>query len=406
MDNLNLILSYQDIEESRYDRKYKKNIKNCRIEKVNVIALNLDMEKRIKKNELRYGLEGTYNKVNSTAHLKDIVADTTSPLNTRYPDGGSGMNSLAVYFTHTYELNPKFIITDGLRFSYVTLDAKFEDTTFYKFPFKDVSQKNKALNGNLGFVYMPGNEWRFSLLGSTGFRAPNVDDLSKVFESTPGNIIVPNPDLKPEYTYNGEISVGKGFSNKIRIEGVGYYTIYKNAITTKPAKFNGQDSIMYDGQLSLVTSNVNALEAYIYGTSWNLSADITDNFSISSSINYTYGRIKTDSIDYPLDHIPPIFGKTSFNLKMNKFRTEFFVIYNGWKREEDYNKFGEDNFASATPKGMPAWFTLNLRTAYHFNKNIQLQVGLENILNQNYRVFASGIGAPGRNLFITIRGSF
>ena len=406
MDNLNLILSYQDIEESRYDRKFKKNFKNCRIEQVNVMALNLDMEKRIKKNELRYGFEGTYNKVNSSAHIQDIIADTTAPLSTRYPDGGSDMKSFALYVTHTYELNPKFIITDGLRYSYVTLDATFEDTTFYHFPFTDVSQKNNALNGNLGFVYMPGSEWRFALLGSTGFRAPNVDDLSKVFESVPGNIIVPNPDLKPEYTYNGEITIGKGFNNRINIEGVGYYTIYKNAITTKPVKFNGQDSIMYDGQLSQVTSNVNALEAYIYGTSINLKADITDNFSIASSLNYTYGRIKTDTTAYPLDHIPPVFGKTSFNLRLNKFRSEFFVMYNGWKREKDYNKYGEDNFASATPNGMPAWFTINLRTAYQFNKYIQLQAGLENILNQNYRVFASGIGASGRNLFVTLRGNF
>jgi len=163
---------------------------------------------------------------------------------------------------------------------------------------------------------------------------------------------------------------------------------------------------MYDGQLSQVTSNVNALEAYIYGTSINLKADITDNFSIASSLNYTYGRIKTDTTAYQLDHIPPVFGKTSFNLNLNKFRYEFFVMYNGWKREKDYNKYGEDNFKSATPNGMPAWFTLNLRTAYQFNKHIQLQAGLANLLNQNYRVFASGIGAPGRNLFVTLRGNF
>ncbi len=406
MDNLNLILSYQDIEESRYDRKFNKNLKNCRIEQVDVMALNLDIEKRIKKHEIRYGLEGTYNKVTSTAHMEDIVADTTAPLDTRYPNGGSGMNSLAAYITHTFELSPKFIITDGLRFSYVTLDASFEDTTFYKFPYKDVSQKNKALSGNLGLVYMPGLEWRFALLGSTGFRAPNVDDLSKVFESVPGNIIVPNPDLKPEYTYNGELTIGKGFNNRIYVEAVGYYTLYKNAITTEPTTFNGHDSIMYDGLMSQVTSNTNALEAYIYGTSLNLKADVTNNFSISSSLNYTYGRIKTDTTEYPLDHIPPVFGKTSFNLQLNNFRSEFYVLYNGWKREKDYNKFGEDNFASATPNGMPAWFTLNLRTAYQFTKFVQLQVGLENILNQNYRVFASGIGAPGRNLIVTLRGNF
>ena len=28
------------------------------------------------------------------------------------------------------------------------------------------------------------------LAGSSGFRAPNIDDLSKVFDSSPGNVVV------------------------------------------------------------------------------------------------------------------------------------------------------------------------------------------------------------------------
>jgi hemoglobin/transferrin/lactoferrin receptor protein len=67
---------------------------------------------------------------------------------------------------------------------------------------------------------------------------------------------------------------------------------------------------------------------------------------------------------------------------------------------------GEDNFAFATPAGMPAWYTLNLRTAYQVYPKIQLQAALENILDRQYRVFASNIGAPGRNLVLTLRGNF
>lgn len=81
-------------------------------------------------------------------------------------------------------------------------------------------------------------------------------------------------------------------------------------------------------------------------------------------------------------------------------------MYNGWKNLKDYNLFGEDNFVEATVNGMPSWLTLNFRSAYQFNKFFQLQASLDNILDQNYRVFASGISAPGRNLAITLRGTF
>jgi hemoglobin/transferrin/lactoferrin receptor protein len=82
------------------------------------------------------------------------------------------------------------------------------------------------------------------------------------------------------------------------------------------------------------------------------------------------------------------------------------VLYNGWKRIRQYNMLGEDNFPFATPAGMPAWYTFNLRTAYQLQSKWQVQVALENILDRNYRVFASNLGAPGRNLVLTLRGTF
>ena len=405
-DHARIILAYQNIKESRNDRRFNKNIRNSRIEKLDIFSLNADFDKKIERNEIRYGIQGTYNKVNSTALMEDIVADTTGKLDTRYPDGGSTMQTIAGYFTHTFEINKKLILNDGIRLSNVRLNSTFKDTTFFPFPFREVTQKNTALNGNIGLVCMPGADWRFTLLGSSGFRAPNVDDLSKVFESVPGSVVVPNPKLNPEYTYNADLGISKTIKKKVTIGTTGFYTVYKNAITNQPGTFNGQDSIVYSGQLSRVTMSVNAAEAYIYGINGYFSSDVSDNFSISSTINYTYGRIKTDTTDYPLDHIAPFFGKTSFNLKLKKFRGEFFVMYNGWKRLKDYNLSGEDNFSEATANGTPAWITLNLRSAYQFNRYLQLQIALENILDQNYRVFASGISAPGRNFIITLRGSF
>ncbi|GAB3829624.1 hypothetical protein GCM10028895_44700 [Pontibacter rugosus] len=55
---------------------------------------------------------------------------------------------------------------------------------------------------------------------------------------------------------------------------------------------------------------------------------------------------------------------------------------------------------------MPAWHTLNLRTAYQVTPQLQFQAALENITNRYYRVFASGISAPGRNVVLTLRGKF
>ncbi|TXI84301.1 MAG: TonB-dependent receptor, partial [Crocinitomicaceae bacterium] len=344
--------------------------------------------------------------VNSTAFTKDIVTGTESPLDTRYASGGATMSSIAVYATHTMEISNKLILNDGLRFSNVGLNAKFTDTTFFNFPFKDAKQNNNALNGNIGLIYMPTTDCRVTALFSTGFRAPNVDDLSKVFESTPGTINVPNPDLKPEYTYNGEIGISNLFGEWLTAAATGYYTLYRNALTVQDFTFEGQDSIMYGGQMSKVVATTNANKAYLYGLELAVNGKVNKNVSLFATYNYTHARIVTDTTAIPLDHIPPAFGKFGVQISDNKFRADLFVNYAAWKRIADYNPSGEDNQAYALPEGMPSWYTINARVSYQFNKYLGLQVACENILDRNYRVFASNISAPGRNFIVTLRGSF
>lgn len=405
-DNARFIIGYQQIEESRIDRKYNKTAQNHRVENLDIITANLDFAKKMGKHEVRYGLDGWYNKVNSSAFSKNISTNEISPLDTRYASGGASMSSAAIYFTHTWEISNKLILNDGLRFSNVSLNAQFTDTTFFNFPFKDAKQNNSALNGNIGLIYMPSESSRVTAVFSTGFRAPNVDDLSKVFESTPGNITVPNADLKPEYTYNGEVGISNTFDDWLTVSATGYYTLYRNALTTQDFTFNGQDSIMYAGTMSKVVATTNAGKAYLYGLELSLNGKINNNLKVYGTYNYTHARIVTDTTAIPLDHIPPVFGKLGFQINERKFQADLFVNYSAWKRIADYNPFGEDNEAYALPEGMPSWYTINARLSYQFNKYLGLQVACENILDQNYRVFASNISAPGRNFILTLRGTF
>ncbi|WP_367328132.1 hypothetical protein, partial [Lentimicrobium sp.] len=55
---------------------------------------------------------------------------------------------------------------------------------------------------------------------------------------------------------------------------------------------------------------------------------------------------------------------------------------------------------------VPAWATLNFKAAWYINRNFTLNAGVENITDQLYRPFASGISAPGRNFIIAVRVSF
>lgn len=409
-DNFRLIAAYQNISEDRVSRSFGKSKKKHQEETVNVFSVNADFLKQIfVKSELRYGLEGILNQVDSKAYNQNIVTSAiTEDAASRYPDGGNTLNSFAAYVSNNWEISEKLIFSQGLRLNYVALDAKYTQKMMdlIKFPFSaEMKQDNTALNGSLGLVYMPGNGWRVTTNISTGFRAPNIDDLTKLNDSNSADqlIVVPNPDLKPENAYNAELTLGKAFGDVFNVEVTGFYTLLKDAFVVKPTTYNGQDSIVFDGTLSAVQSMQNAGNATIYGLEGNFLAKLTGSLSLRSSLTYTYGHVKDD--DVPMDHIPPLFGITSLKFNLKKFNADFYARYNGWKHIADYSPSGEDNESYATEDGMPSWYTLNLKAGYQINRYIGLQAGVENILDVHYRNFASGISAPGRNIFVTLRAT-
>jgi hemoglobin/transferrin/lactoferrin receptor protein len=396
-------LSYQNIEESRHSRKFNNNSLSHRIENVNVIGSNIDFQRIKGSNNIRFGYEGQFNTLKSTANKENIVTGERLPLDTRYPDGNNTMLNTAIYLSHTLQINNELILTDGIRAGFTRLYSTFVDTSFYHFPYKSAEQNNPVVSGTVGLINNPSDDWKLSLLLSTGFRVPNVDDLSKVFESSPGMVIVPNPDLKPEKTINYELGISRFFSKNIIWENTIFYTQFIDAIVTDKFLFNGQDSIIYEGTKSEVFANQNKQKAYLYGFSSNLRSQLINNFLLSLMMNYNYGRIKTDSSDYPLDHIPPFMLRFQLTYVNKNMSSDFFINYNGAKKLKDYYLNGEDNEQYATPEGMPAWITANIRVSYKIQKQLTLQAGIDNIFDTQYRTFASGINAPGRNIFVALR---
>ena len=105
-----------------------------------------------------------------------------------------------------------------------------------------------------------------------------MDDIGKVFDSEPGNIIVPNENLKPEYSINTELNLRKIILNKHKIEGSIYYSRLINAMVRGNYKFNGNDSLFYDGELSRVQAILNTGKAYVWGYSLLLDLSINKYF--------------------------------------------------------------------------------------------------------------------------------
>lgn len=403
-DQLKVTGAVQLIEESRNDRRLNSTTLRNRIEQVNVFSLNVDLEKAYGlRGELYYGLEMVHNDVSSTAKTIDILDGTEGLTSTRYPDD-SDFRNIAAYISTKNHINDELIWSSGIRYTRTSLKAQFVDQGFFDLPFNSIENDNGSLNGSMGLVYLPSNRWKLNTMVSTGFRAPNVDDAAKIFDSEPGTVVVPNPDLKPETSYNVEYGITHQPSNNLEIGFTNYFTFLRDALVRRPFTFNGVSQVVYDGLLSDVFAEVNVGEAFIWGLSLTLNAQLNESINFRTTYNYINGEDTIENL--PLRHVSPAFGQAAMTYKSEKLTSIFAINYQGSIAFEDLAPSEQNKTHLYTTDGALAWYTLNLNNSYQLNENFTINLNFENLLDTHYRPYSSGISAPGFNAVVSVRANF
>ena len=480
-DRGTIIAAFQKVDEDRYKRKWAKNWRSVNRVDVLVYSLTADFDKFLTDDEritLSYGLDISHNNVISDAYeiyahrgpqQGDIRRDGDDII-TRYPSGGSRMNSYGAYTNLKWRSKNKVLAAEaGLRYSHVQLAGFFGTNDPIQWPqnyIDGIYLKNGALTFGTGLTANTKNKWQFRTLIASAFRSPNIDDFAQIREKN-GFITVPNPNLKPEEALTFEVTVGKQLG-KLKTDNTGkksgtslnisstvFKTNLKNAMTRKNfALPDGTNILLRDEERLEIQANVNATTANVIGVSGNLSLKIGGNIELQSSISYTKGTfrfqdeiegLKIDTI-VPFSHIPPLYGKTSLTFNLGKWKVSPIIRYNGRKRPNDYavasarmiagelvlrrdgtsdnidySPYGfiDDNGDPCNPAsplgkspcqagyaGSLAWATYNLYTEYQINDKFSLNLSVENIGDLHYRPFSSGVSSAGRNFIIGLRGSF
>ncbi|MFY0631982.1 MAG: TonB-dependent receptor [Flavobacteriaceae bacterium] len=421
-------LAYQNVEESRIQRKFGSLDRSYREEEVDIFSINGDFTAALtedKTRDLNYGFEFSHNDVNSNSFGRTLNVSGNEVLGfsndfnvqSRYPDGGSSYMSSALYVGYRQDLNSKSTLNTGIRFTRTNLKATWVDQTFITLPETNISLNNSAFTTTVGYVYRPNKNWQLNSVVSSGFRSPNIDDVGRVREKS-GNVTVPNIAVDPEFAYNVEIGVQKYFNNrKFRIGFNTYYTLLESYIIRDDFTLNGNSTILFDGEVGNIVANQNRGTAYIFGYTTSYQGKISDKINTSGFITYTKGR--TYDSNEPLSSIPPLFGQFDFNYEGEKLQLGTSFRFNSRKDITDFNfTEGIDNHdltpivdATATEDvdiyfGSPSWITVGLNSSYTFNENWKLQGRISNLFDQHYREFASGISAPGRNFSFSLITTF
>lgn len=409
-DKFSVRLAQQSFEESRIDRDLNSPERRKRIEKVAAYSVNFDWLKNIgAKNTLFYGFEYVLNDVTSTGIDENIISNVVYPGPSRYPQ--ATWQSAGIYLNGLHRFSDQFVIQAGCRYNQFVLDAEF-NTTFYPFPFTTAHLNHGALTGSVGAVFQPSPTWIISTNLATAFRAPNVDDMGKVFDSEPGKVTVPNPDQKAEYAYSADLNMTKIFANILKIDLSAYYTSLDNAMVRRDYTLNGQEYIMYEGVLSRVQAIQNAAVANVSGLQAGLELRLPAGFELISDFNYQKGKEELDDgSKSPSRHAPPWFGQTRLLYTAEKLSMELALIYQGEKKHEDMpeEEKAKTEIYVLDAKGQtyaPGWYALNFKAIYRFSPQVSISAGVENITDRRYRPYSSGISGACRNFILALRTSF
>ena len=405
-DKLMINSSYQRVEESRLVRRLNETIEEGQYEKLNIYGLNVDFRRTFPNNSLiEYGGSIYSNQLESVADGIDVsTGNVQSNQLTRYPSDGSKMLQAGIYAHHRMDLIKKTLFWNvGVRWATQSTSFAFQRDDPIVWPdyyYNGIENRNSSLVWMTGLNYQK-NHWQIKLLAGSAYRAPNVDDLAKVRVKS-DEITVPNPELKPESTNNVEINLAYR-ADRLKVGGTAFYSLIENIIVRRAFKLpDGSETYEVGADILNVTANVNANRGQVRGLSGYVDFEITNGLDFAANINYTLGTsIDEGENASPLDHIPPLYGRVQLKHQIKSFENRVVLRYNGKKKIEDYGG-SADNPEYALAIGTPAWQTLNWYSSYSINNHWNIQASVENIFDRHYRLFASGLSAPGRNFILSI----
>ena len=409
-DELKFGSSFQRFSESRNSRRFSDSFLKSREEELDIFSLNLDFFKKISENSnITYGLEMIENKVGSFAKSINISDLSETPISTRYPDNSS-LNSLGLYINYKTKIIEDVFFQSGVRYSSTVLKSDLsQNNIYYDFMYENTTLENGAFVGGIGLSWVRNiyNNWKFNI--NTAFRSPNIDDLAKVFDSEPGSVVVPNPDLKPERSFGLEFGGYFRTKNNIELDFSSYVTyLYNSFIRDDFTLSNGVSEIIYDGELSQIQALQNSSKSFIYGIEFGINMFLNKNFRMKSQHNLIAGY-ELDDLPFgmPVRHIPPNYGNFHLIYNNGDFTIDTYLNYNS---KISFNNLAESERAKPYMYALdengnpysPSWMTFNVRSKYSFSKMLNINFTVENITNKLYRPYSSGISAPGLNFIFSL----
>lgn len=369
------------LQHNREKRRYQRNGNANRFveeDKVRTIGLTADVFSVFSPNwTANTGIEYYADLVHSNKQQITIANSAVLQQRGLYPDGAS-MGNFSLYSMHHIALG-NFSIEAGLRYNALNIKV---DTALVK-------PSSLVFNGAIS--YQLNKQQSLYASYSTGYRAPNIDDMGTL-GLVDFRYEIPAFGLRPEKTMNTELGY-KVQTKQLQASLAFYYMHLTNLINR--VQLPGQQINGYN-----VYIKENNQESFIRGFEYSFQYQWKNGWTLHSNGAYSFGQNTTRA--EPMRRIPPFHGRSYLQWKPGKMMYMLEYVYAGSQTRLAQG----DKDDNRIPKGgTPGWNILNMHASIDFN-SVVLRTGVANIFNQDYRMHGSGINGLGRNLYISAQFRF
>lgn len=395
-ENWNVTLFHHQQEEERERLRSRDRFDSHEV-KVDTFGLSLSASLSTERfGQFTAGADWAHDDVNSSSSRNPIqgpVADDST------------YDWFGVFLQNRYDISDSLDLTTGLRFTYNEVDAgRISDPVDgSEFSYSD-DWSEPVGNLRLGWSPVP-DQWRVYTGVSQGFRAPNLSDLTRFDTARSNEFEIPSVNLDAERFLQYEL--GARFrSATLDLEAATYYTDISDQIQRLLT-----GNVNADGDNEITKANVG--DGDLYGVELRGSWAFGEGWLAFGHFAWLDGEISTEaqvgapSVDDNHSRTMP----TNYRLGL---RYESAGPRKWWLETEGIRVDKADKLSlrdksdtqRMPPGGTPSYNLLHLRGGLDLTSQLQLNLALENLFDENYRVHGSGQNEPGLNAVVALYYSF
>lgn len=390
-------LSYQDSSERELQTRTLVD-RRLQYYEVNTLGFDLELESPVADGSLVYGFDYYRDSVDSTAFrdtTNNNIDDFVFHQSNRPVGDDSTYELFGAYAQYIRPIGESFEITAGLRYT----NAKADIGTFFNPTVgADISTKDSwdDLSASLRATYSIDEHKMFYGGISQAFRSPNLNDLTGNITSGSGVPASGALGLEPENFITTELGYRQendesGFALTV------FYTDISDLIVPVPVIPGGN------------TINSNSGDGHIYGVELEGFWKFAPHWTLSGFASWQESQIERletvggATVQEPLSRVMPLNG--SIALRWDHPSAPF------WVEGRVLASATADRLAASDvadtqrfpSNGTPSYAIASIQAGYNPTEKLQLTLGLENLLNDDYRNHGSGQNEPGTNAILGVK---